>query len=83
MGASCTIFALIGALCVWYWLNFYRMGQNRYVFLVFLLLIGIFSVMNIMAATNIDVFGHLGGLAVGPPIAVLFLRSSSFDDEVK
>jgi len=83
VGASCTIFALIGALCVWYWLNYHRMGQNRNIFLVFLLLIGIFSVMNIITATNIDVFGHLGGLLTGPPLAVLFLRSSNFEDAVK
>lgn len=26
VGASCTIFALIGCLCVWYWLNYHKLG---------------------------------------------------------
>ena len=83
VGASCTIFALLGVLAIWYWLNYYRLGQNRFVFLVFFILIGVFSVMNILAASNIDVYGHLGGFIVGVPLGVLFLRSESSDDTTK
>ena len=83
VGASCTIFALMGVLAVWYWLNYYRMGQNRHIFLVFFILIGVFSVMNVMAGSNIDIYGHLGGLITGVPLGVLYLRTDSSDDTQK
>ena len=30
VGASAAIFAVLGALCVWVWLNFQRLGAFRY-----------------------------------------------------
>ena len=83
VGASCTIFALMGALAVWYWLNYYRLGQNRHIFLAFFILIAVFSVMNLLAGANIDIFGHIGGFIAGVPLGVLFLKSELSDDERK
>ena len=73
----------MGALAIWYWLNYYRMGPNRHIFMVFFILIGVFSVMNVMAASNIDIYGHLGGLITGVPLGVLFLKTESSDDREK
>ena len=75
VGASCTIFALIGVMVVWFWLNYHRLGQNRFVFLVFLVLIALFSVMNVLAGANVDIWGHVGGFVIGAPLGVLFLRA--------
>jgi rhomboid protease GluP len=30
VGASSSIFAVLGALCIWVWLNFQRLGPFRY-----------------------------------------------------
>ena len=51
--------------------------------MVFFILIGVFSVMNVMAASNIDIYGHLGGLITGVPLGVLFLKTESSDDREK
>ena len=83
VGASCTIFACIAVLGIWYWLNYYRLGQNRHIFLVFFILIGAFSLMNFLAANNIDMYGHLGGFLAGLPLGVLYLKSEGSDDERK
>ena len=83
VGASCTVFAFIAVLGIWYWLNQYRLGQNRYVYLVFLILIAAFSVMNFLAANNIDIYGHLGGFLAGLPLGVRYLKSEGSDDEQK
>ena len=83
VGASCTIFGLMGALAIWYWLNYHRMGQNRYIFMVFFILIGVFSVMNVLSGSNIDLYGHLGGLITGLPLGILCLKSEQSDDREK
>ena len=81
VGASCTIFALIGCLVVWFWLNYHKLGQNRNIFLVFLILIAVFSAMNILMGGNIDIYGHLGGLITGVPLGFLLLRGESLSED--
>ena len=73
----------MGALAIWYWLNYYRMGPNRHIFLVFFILIGAFSVMNILSGANIDIYGHLGGFITGVPLGILYLRAEQSDDVQK
>ena len=80
VGASCTIFAFIGVLVVWFWLNYNRLGENKHIFLVLLILIGVFSLMNFLSASNIDMWGHLGGFLTGVPLAVLYLKTMDNDD---
>mgnify|MGYP001626831126 CR=1 FL=1 len=74
VGASCTIFALLGVLIIWFWVNYYRFGENRKIFLVFLVLIAVFSLMNFLSSSNIDLWGHLGGFLAGVPLGVLLLK---------
>ena len=80
VGASCTIFSLLGVIAIWFWLNYHRLGPNRNIFMVFFILIGVFSLMNVLAGANIDIYGHLGGLIIGLPLGVLFLRTEQSDD---
>ena len=80
VGASGTIFALMGVIAVWYWLNQERLGPNKYIFLAFFILIGIFTVMNVFSAASVDFYCHIGGFVTGAPLAILYLRpASSFD----
>jgi len=83
VGASGTIFALLGVLVIWFWLNYYRFGVNRHIFLVFLIVIGFFSLMNVLISQNIDAWGHLGGLIAGLPLGILMLKPQASDDEIK
>ena len=83
VGASCTIFALLGVLLIWFWVNYERFGENRKIFLVFLIVIGVFSIMNVFISKSIDAWGHLGGFITGLPLGILLLKSQGFDDELK
>ena len=83
VGASCTIFALLGVILIWFWVNYERFGENRKIFLVFLIVIGVFSIMNVFIAKSIDAWGHLGGFITGLPLGILLLKPSGFDDEKK
>ena len=83
VGASGTIFALLGVLVIWFWVNFHKFGENRNIFLVFLIVIGVLSLLNVFIAKNIDAWGHLGGFITGLPLGILLLKPSELHIESK
>lgn len=80
VGASGAIFSIVGALGIYYKLNFHRMGQNRYQFLVFFILLLGFSLLNGFIHDHVDGFAHLGGFIVGICCGCLFLRTTVDED---
>mmetsp|Transcript_9297 Transcript_9297/g.12646 ORF Transcript_9297/g.12646 Transcript_9297/m.12646 type:complete len:241 (+) Transcript_9297:192-914(+) len=83
VGASGTIFALLGVLLIWFWVNYHRFGDNRQIFLVFIIVIGVFSILNVFLSRSIDAWGHLGGFITGVPLGVLMLKPSEMHIETK
>ena len=83
VGSSGSIYAILGALCIWYWLNYHRLGENRFIFLIFIGLLALFGILNVLTSKTIDIWSHLGGLTVGLPLACIWLRITRLEDEKK
>ena len=80
VGASGSIFAILGAFGIFIWLNWERLGQNTILFIMFFTMLFMFSLMNAAASNQIDMWSHLGGFAVGIPMGALYLRADAPED---
>ena len=83
VGSSGALYAVSGAFVVFVWLNYRRLGPNKFLFLIIFVLIFLFSLMNAMSSGTIDIYSHVGGFIVGLPMGVLFLRVKDQEDEKK
>ena len=81
VGASGTIFAILGAFAIFLVVNWERLGQNTIMFVMFFAILFMFSMMNAMSSDAIDIWTHLGGFAVGVPMGALYLRVDSPEDQ--
>ena len=80
IGASGTIFGMLGVLSIWIWLNYKKLGPNGQLFVIlFIVLMGL-GIMNVFLSKTIDPWCHLGGLVTGVPFGILYLKTASFDD---
>ena len=77
VGASGAQYSVAGAFVVWLWFNFSRLGANKYLFLIFFIVLFVFSFMNAFSSATIDIYSHLGGFIVGLPMGALFLQTKS------
>ena len=75
VGASGCIFAILGAFAVFIYINWDRLGDNAVLFIMFFGILFFFSLMNALSSPQIDIWTHLGGLAVGLPMGALYLRA--------
>jgi membrane associated rhomboid family serine protease len=74
VGASGALYAITGTFVIWVWLNFGRLGPNKYLFLIIFIVLFMFSLMNAASSGTIDIYSHVGGFIVGIPMGILFLR---------
>ena len=81
VGASGALYAVTGAFVVFVWLNFGRLGPNKYLFIVIFLILSVFSFMNSASSGTIDIYSHIGGFLVGIPLGTIFLRVRDQSDE--
>ena len=81
VGASTSLFAIIGALIVWYIYNWNVLGPMRTQYAIFMFIIIAFTLLNglLMGGTGIDNWGHLGGLIFGILIALILLNRPETD----
>ena len=83
VGASGALYAVTGAFVIWVWLNFGRLGPNKYLFLIVFVVLFMFSLMNAASSGTIDIYAHIGGFLVGLPLGILFLRITQPEDQRK
>jgi rhomboid protease GluP len=77
VGASSSVFAVLGVVCVWTALNYQNFGgQKGRVVIILLILNGITLLASFFQA-NADVWAHLGGLVAGIPLGILFVEPGS------
>jgi rhomboid protease GluP len=81
VGASASIFALLGVLIIWVWLHFHEMGPYRFQFLAFFLALLLISVVQNLAAKQLDFAGHAGGLIIGACLGVKYLVIDRAEDQ--
>ena len=81
VGASTSLFAIIGALIVWYIYNWNVLGPMRTQYAIFMFIIIALTLLNglLMGGTGIDNWGHLGGLIFGTLIALILLNRPETD----
>lgn len=80
MGASAAIFAVLGALVVWVWLNFQRLGNFRYQFLAFFGVLLLLSFLQGLANRSLDFGGHVGGFFIGVCLGIQYMRITRAED---
>lgn len=81
VGASAAIFAVLGALIVWVWLNFHRLGTFRYQFLAFFGVLLLLSFLQGLANKSLDFGGHFGGFFIGVCLGVQYIQISRAEDQ--
>ena len=81
VGASGALYAVGGAFAVWMWLNWNRLGPNKFLFMIFFFILFVFSFMNAMSSGTIDIYSHAGGFLVGMPLGALFLKTETPEAE--
>ena len=81
VGASGALYAVGGAFVVWMWFNFSRLGPNKFLFMIFFVILFVFSLMNAMSSGTIDIYSHAGGFLVGMPLGALFLKTNTQEAE--
>lgn len=81
VGASTSLFAIIGSLIVWYIYNWNALGAMRTQYAIFMGIILGLTLLNglAMGGTGIDNWGHLGGLIFGILIALIFFDRPEAD----
>jgi rhomboid protease GluP len=79
VGASTSLYAVIGALCIWYYQHWHLLGPMRMQYLIFVGIMVGFSLLNglTMAGSGIDSWGHLGGLIYGLLISMILLQTQN------
>jgi membrane associated rhomboid family serine protease len=62
VGASTSLFAVLGFQLIWYCLNFERLGPYKIQFVIFFIVIVAFSLLNTFAFKDygVDFYGHIG-----------------------
>jgi rhomboid protease GluP len=67
VGASTSLYALTGYMIIWIYRNWSLLGRERTRFIIFMLVIMAFSLLDglTMTSSGIDNYGHLGGLIYG------------------
>ena len=75
VGASSALFAIIGALIVWFWRYWDVMGPMKVQYGIFLGIMILFAFLNGFLDRNsgIDNWGHMGGLIFGLLLTPLLL----------
>lgn len=76
VGSSTSLFAVLGVLFLWFYLNFYRLGPYRYQYLVFFGIMVGFALLNglLQPGGTVDSFGHIGGLIVGMSLSIFLVK---------
>lgn len=76
VGASSSLFAIIGCLIIWYAKHWSSLGPLRNQYLIFLGCIFVCAMINgfTMAGSGIDNWAHLGGLIFGLLISLILLQ---------
>lgn len=76
VGASTSLFGLIGAMLAWVIMNWSRLGDNPYkVFaLIWLIVLLIFNILIGVTSEHIDNWGHFGGLITGIGAALAIFK---------
>jgi membrane associated rhomboid family serine protease len=85
VGASTSLFAVLGCLCTWFYINFDKLGPLKYQYLMFFVIMMAFALMNgfISPGSGVDAWGHMGGFIVGLCLSVLILRATDASDQRK
>lgn len=77
VGASSSLFAILAAMCIWFYLNYRNLGPQKFQYLIFFgMMIG-FAVINgiVFPSSGIDSYAHLGGFVFGIFLGFLLLNS--------
>ena len=76
VGASTSLFACLGSLCVWFFGRLQGMGVMEYQYMLFFFIMVAFSLLNgfLQPGSNVDSWGHLGGFLIGIALSFIMLR---------
>ena len=83
VGASGPIWSIFGAFGVYIWMRFDRLGDDTLRILIICFCLFMFSLMNAMAHSSVDMWSHFGGLAVGIPMGARYLKAELPSDAAK
>ena len=83
VGASGPIWAILGSFGVYIYMRFDRIGEDSLRILIVCFILLMFSVMNAMAHSSVDMWSHFGGLAVGVAMGARYLKADYPADAAK
>ena len=83
VGASTSLFSVLAALCVWFYLNYSGMGMQQMQYMIFFGLMVFFALLNgfMSPGSAVDSWGHMGGFLVGLAVSFLLIRPIDMSQE--